>query len=182
MTDDALKDLVVREERPEDFDAIAEVVEAAFASPVEARLVADIRASPHYVPELALVAVHDGRIVGHVMISFTSIVDGDDVRWIGQLSPLAVAPDVQSLGVGSALVRRVCALADERGEPLVVLEGSPVYYGRFGFEPSASHGIELPIPDWAPKEASQVLRLRNYDESIRGHVVYPPAFDAATDH
>ncbi len=73
-------------------------------------------------------------------------------------------------------------LADERGEPLVVLEGSPVYYGRLGFQRSAAYGIELPIPDWAPPEASQVLPLRNYDPSIRGRVVYPPAFDAATDH
>jgi putative acetyltransferase len=63
-----------------------------------------------------------------------------------------------------------------------VLEGSPVYYGRFGFEPSADYGIHLPLPDWAPPEAAQVLRLRNYDPSIRGHVVYPPAFDAATEH
>jgi len=173
---------VVRAERREDFDAIAAVVEAAFKSPIEARLVEDIRASPHYVPELALVAEHDGRVVGHVMLSYSALVDGDSERSILQLSPLAVAPDVQSLGIGSALVPAACALADERGEPLVVLEGSPLYYGRFGFEPSANYGIQLPIPDWAPAEASQLLRLRNYDPSLRGNVVYPPAFDAATDH
>jgi putative acetyltransferase len=36
------------------------------------------------------------------------------------------------------------------------------------------------LPDWAPPEAAQIYRLRNYDPAIRGQVVYPPAFDAAT--
>ena len=170
-------EITIRAEEPRDFDVIAEVVEAAFGSPAEARLVEAIRASTNYVPELSLVAELDGRIVGHVMISFTAIHEGGTERWISQLSPLAVAPDLHGQGIGSALVREVCALADARGEPLVVLEGSPVYYGRFGFEPSRSHGIELPLPSWAPPEAAQVLRLSNDDPSIRGRVVYPPAFD-----
>jgi len=171
----------IRVEQPSDFSAIAEVVAAAFGSPAEAKLVEAIRASPHYVPELSLVAELDGRIVGHVMISFTAIQNDDTERWISQLSPLAVTPEVQGEGIGSALVREVCALADDRAEPLVVLEGNPVYYGRFGFEPAAAHNIELPLPSWAPPEAAQVLRLKRYDPSIRGRVVYPPAFDEVTE-
>jgi putative acetyltransferase len=174
-------DLIIRAEQPADYDAIANVVEAAFKSPVEARLVEAIRASPHYIPELSLVAVLDGRVVGHVMISFTALRDGDDERWITMLSPLAVAPDLHGQGVGSALVRESTALADARGEPVVILEGSPVYYGRFGFEHSVAHGIHIHLPSWAPPEAAQVLRLKNYDPSIRGHVVYPPAFDDVTE-
>lgn len=174
-------DLTIRAEQPHDYEAIGSVVAAAFGSPAEARLVESIRASPHYVPELSLVAALDGRIVGHVMISFTALEDGTTERWISQLSPLAVAPDVHGQGIGSALVREVCALADGRGEPVVVLEGSPAYYGRFGFEPSVTHGIELPLPSWAPSEAAQVLRLTSYDPSIRGRVVYPLAFDGVTD-
>jgi putative acetyltransferase len=178
----ALAKLIIRPEQPGDYDAIAGVVEAAFGSPAEARLVDGIRASPHHVPELSLVADLDGRVVGHVMISFTAIHDEGSERWISQLSPLAVAPDVHGQGIGSALVREVCALADARGEPLVVLEGNPTYYGRFGFEPSERHGITLPLPSWAPPEAAQVLRLSNDDPTIRGQVVYPPAFDGVTDN
>jgi putative acetyltransferase len=176
-------EVVIRAEEPGDHAAIAEVVAAAFGSPAEARLVDDIRTSPHYVPELSLVAELDGRVVGHVMVSFTSIHDDDDgsQRWISQLSPLAVAPDVHGQGIGSALVHEVCARADARGEPLVVLEGNPKYYGRFGFEPSSAHGITLPLPSWAPPEAAQVLRLTHDDPTIRGRVVYPPAFDGVTD-
>jgi putative acetyltransferase len=174
-------DLIIRAEQPADFDAIADVVEAAFKSPVEARLVEAIRASTNYIPDLSLVAELGGRVVGHIMISFTALRDGDDERWITMLSPLAVAPDLHGQGIGSALVRESTARADARGEPVVILEGSPVYYGRFGFEHSVAHGIHIHLPSWAPPEAAQVLRLKNYDPSIRGQVVYPPAFDDVAD-
>ena len=74
-------------------------------------------------------------------------------------------------------MRAVIAAAEERGEPLVVLQGHPGYYPRFGFEWSVPLGITLDLPDWAPREAGQVLRLGSYDASIRGKVVYPSAFD-----
>ena len=95
--------------------------------------------------------------------------------------PLAVAPDFQGRSRERARAR-VAARVDERGEPLIVLEGSPAYYGRFGFESSVAHGIRITLPEWAPPEAAQVLRLRNYDPAIRGLVVYPPAFDVIAGH
>jgi predicted N-acetyltransferase YhbS/2-polyprenyl-3-methyl-5-hydroxy-6-metoxy-1,4-benzoquinol methylase len=172
----------IRAETPDDHDAIAQVVAAAFGSPAEARLVDAIRASPEYVPELALVAEIDGRVVGHVMISFAALVDDLGARRrVAMLSPLAVSPDRQRAGIGGALVREVTARAASRGEPLVVLEGSPTYYARFGFEPSAARGIELPLPSWAPADAAQVLRLTGVAETMRGRVVYPPAFDAVAE-
>jgi putative acetyltransferase len=177
----APSDVTIRAERPDDRDAIAEVVAAAFASPAEARLVELIRESANFVPGLSLVAALDGRIVGHVMVSFVGLDDGTTLRRICSLAPLAVAPDLHGRGIGSALVRAVTALVDDRGEPLVVLEGSPLYYGRFGFEHSVLHGIHFTLPEWAPPEAAQVLRLRNYDPSVRGHVVYPPAFAAVAE-
>jgi putative acetyltransferase len=91
-----------------------------------------------------------------------------------------VSPDRQRSGIGGALVRAVTALADSRGEPLVIVEGSPNYYARFGFEDARPHGLLVPLPDWAPREAGQVLLLTAYDPddpTLRGDVVYPPAFD-----
>ena len=172
----------IRAEAAGDHAAIAQVVEAAFGSPAEAALVEGIRASTNFIPELALVAEIDGRVVGHVMISYVALHDGDSVRWITSLSPLAVAPEWQGRGIGSALVRAVTAAADERGEPLVVLEGAPGYYGRFGFEHSVLHGITIDLPSWAPPEAAQVMRLGAYDPAVRGRVVYPPAFRDVIEH
>ena len=175
-------DLTIRPETPADHVAIGAVVEAAFGSAVEARLVEAIRASEHFVPELSLVAEFDGRVVGHVMVSYTALHDTAARYRIPMLSPLAVAPDAQRRGIGSALVRAVAALVDARGEPLIVLEGSPAYYGRLGFEYSVPYGIRITLPEWAPPEAAQILRLRTYDPALRGLVVYPPAFDAVIEH
>ena len=173
--------ITIRAERADDTPAVATVVEAAFGEAAEARLVEAIRSSDAYIPELSLVAEVDGRAVGHVMISTAELHGDDRVRAIANLSPLSVHPDHQRRGVGSALVREVLALADQRGEPLVVVEGDPAYYGRFGFEHSVPHGIHIHLPSWAPADAAQVVRLARHDPAYRGTVVYPPPFDAVLE-
>jgi putative acetyltransferase len=175
-----MTDVLVRPEREADFDAISEVVRLAFRSHVEERIVRDIRASDYYIPGLALVATVDDRVVGHVMVSHTDL-EADGVRQrIAMLSPLAVHPAEQGNGIGGRLVRAVIDRADEFGEPLIVLEGSPLYYPRFGFRYSVPEGIIIHLPDWAPPEAAMMIPLTAYRPELRGTVVYPPAFDAAT--
>lgn len=172
--------MIIRPESISDHAAIRRVVAAAFGSDTEADLVDRIRASPEYVPEMALLAELGGEVVGHVMISGAIIRNNDGDTPIVMLSPLAVAPSHQRQGIGGALVRAAIAVADQRGDPLVVLEGSPAYYSRFGFEHSTLYGIEIHLPDWAPPEAAQVLRLSSFDPgdiSLRGTVIYPEAFD-----
>jgi len=173
--------VVIRQETLDDHDAIRRVVAAAFQSAAEAALVDRIRASPEYVPEMALVAEVDGEVVGQVMISGAIVRNPDGDRPIVMLSPLAVLPAFQRTGIGSSLVRSAVRVAEQRGEPLVVLEGSPAYYGKLGFEHSRTYGIEIHLPEWAPPEAAQVIRLASFDPddpTLRGTVVYPTAFDA----
>lgn len=159
------------------------MVEQAFHSAAHARLVEAIRASPGHLPELALVAERGGRVVGHVMISLVGLdAAGGSRGTVPSLSPLAVDPDEQGRGIGSALVREVTAAARRRGEALVVLEGDPRYYGRFGFEPAAGHDVHIELPSWAPPEAAQVLVLRRDVTLPAGRVVYPPAFDLVSEH
>jgi release factor glutamine methyltransferase len=102
-------------------------------------------------------------------------------RRIACLSPLAVAPEWHGYRIGPALVRAVLLRAEARGESLVVLEGSPAFYRRLGFEYSVPYGIRITLPQWAPAEAAQIFRLRAYDPAIRGLVVYPQAFIDASD-
>jgi putative acetyltransferase len=176
-----LSDVLVRPEEPADREEVARVVATAFRSEAHARLVEALRASPGFVPSLSLVAVGDRRVVGHVMISLVALVgrDGSEQE-VPCLSPLAVDPDAQRRGVGSALVLAVTGAAAAQGKQLVVLEGDPAYYGRFGFEPAAPHGIEIDLPSWAPPEAAQVLRLRTDGPLPAGRVVYPPPFALVT--
>ena len=126
--------IAIRPESPDDGDAIRHLVAAAFGRDGEAELVERIRASPEYVPEMALVAEVGGEVVGHVMVSHAVIRNDGGDRRISMLSPLAVHPEHQRSGIGSALVRASLSVADSLGEPLVVLEGDPAYYGRLGFE------------------------------------------------
>jgi putative acetyltransferase len=162
--------VIVRAERAEDYEAIASVVEAAFGSPEVARLVEGLRESAGYVPELALVAEQDGEVVGHVMFTLTELADGASIL---MLSPLAVRPDRQRTGIGSALVRKGLRVSAARTEPLVIVEGDPRYYSRFGFVAASELGLERPY-ETIPEAAFQALRLPAYDEQARGRVVYPP--------
>jgi putative acetyltransferase len=61
---------------------------------------------------------------------------------------------------------------------VVVLEGSPAYYPRFGFRRADELGITIDLPDWAPAEAAMVLPLSGYYPAVRGKLEYPPAFIA----
>jgi putative acetyltransferase len=171
-------DLVIRAERDRDAAEIRRVVASAFGSPRVAQLVEALRDSPSFVPEWSLVAAIDETIVGHVLVTHATLRDGDAEHCVANLSPLSVDPERQRRGVGSALMGAVTRAVDAAREPLIILEGSPQYYARFGFEHAAPLGISIDLPDWAPAEAAQVLRLSRYDPAIRGHLVYPPAFDA----
>lgn len=169
--------MLVRPETDDDRPHILDVVEAAFGKRAEAVLVERLWASPCYRPGLSLVGVDDGDVVGHVMVTTAWLQDGDWRQDIASLSPLAVRPDRQRCGVGTALLHAVLAVCDERGEPFVVLQGNPRYYERVGFEPATPLGVTMDLPDWAPTEAAQLRPLSAYDPSIRGHVVLPDAFD-----
>ena len=163
----------IRRETEADFAAVTEVTAAAFGQEDEARLVEAIRGCDEFVPELTLVAEEDGRVVGHVMFS-NSALEGSDTGLL-QLSPLSVAPDRQNQGIGAALTREALRLADERGEPLVLVLGHPEYYPRFGFRPASTLGLEAPNPDW-PDEAFMAVPLTAYDPALRGRVTFAPPF------
>lgn len=171
---------MIEPEQAADHQAVRRVVAAAFAhQPQVADLVELIRASPQYEPELALVARRGGEVVGHVMVSHAELVDDAAGTWdVLTLSPLAVRPDVQRQGVGSALVVEALRRADATGASLVTLEGSPAYYPRFGFRDARTVGVTIDLPDWAPPDAGQVYPLSAYDPAVRGRLVYPPAFAA----
>jgi putative acetyltransferase len=163
----------IRAETAADHDDIRRINDEAFGSTVEGELVEAMRASDRFVRDLSLVAVSEGQSLGHVISSYVDLVLVRGTRRVLQVGPLAVLPAHQRQGIGSALMRETIRRADERGEPLLLIEGNPAYYGRFGFRRADELGIEPP-PEAHGPQYFMLRPLRAYEPSLTGRAVYPP--------
>ena len=169
---------MLRTEVDGDHDVIRGLVTAAFGHEVEvAGLVDALRRSPAYIPELSLVATLHADVVGHVMLTAAELTDARAKRHrVLVLSPLAVLLQQQRRGIGAALVLEALARADETTEEMVVLQGSPAYYRRFGFRDSRTLDVSMTLPDWAPPEAGMACPLSAYRTSTRGRLIESQPF------
>jgi len=162
----------IRREQEGDAHQIRIVNERAFGGPVEADIVDALRGS---AGSLSLVAIVDDRIAGHIFFTPVSI---DGIAPHGAavgLAPLAVLPERQNIGIGSALVRAGLDACRSLGCGIVVVLGHLEYYPRFGFVPALTAGLvcEFPVPD----EAFMVLELKpGALAATRGTVRYHPRF------
>ena len=163
--------MIIRPETAADHDAIRKINDEAFGDPIDAKLVDAIRASDRYVPELSLVAVSEGQTLGHVISSYVDVEPG--ARRVLQVGPLAVLPAHQRHGIGTALMEETIRIADARGEPLLLIEGNPKYYERFGFTRADAVGIEPP-PEALGPQYFMIRPLASYDPAFRGRAIYPP--------
>lgn len=139
--------LTIRQENESDWRETEDVVREAFwnvymPGASEHFLVHRMRHCPALVPELNLVAVADGRIVGHVM-NLKACIEGDDglSHEVLSLGPIAVLPQYQGRGIGARLIAEVKAIAKNLGYRAILLCGNPAYYLKLGFEPAEKYGI-----------------------------------------
>ncbi len=147
-----------------DRETVLRLVRAAFdPGDEEVELVETVWASEAHLPELDLVAVVDGEIVGHILHSTATVGTRDVIA----LAPVAVLPAHQKQGIGSALVEETLRRADAAAFPMVVLLGHPEYYPRFGFVEAMSLGLTYRDRE-APFAPFMARPLSNYDSTIRG--------------
>jgi putative acetyltransferase len=128
----------VRAESPLDHARVFEVEKEAFKNDLEADLVETLRRSAD--PQLSLVALVDGILVGHIFFSPVTM-DSKAAPSMAQLSPLAVIPSHQRKGIGSALVHAGLEQCPSRGWSAVFVVGDPRYYSRFGFQLASPLGF-----------------------------------------
>lgn len=146
--------ILIREERPADFPAIYELVQTAFqtanvSNGDEQNFVNRLRASDNYLPELALVAEAEGRLLGHIMLTRTFLTTPQGQSFLLLLGPVAVVLEHRNQGIGTALIETACQRASAVGNQAVILVGDPDFYHRFGFQPARNFGIRNTntIPD-----------------------------------
>ncbi|RAJ79361.1 putative N-acetyltransferase YhbS [Chitinophaga dinghuensis] len=155
---------------------IAEVqalVTAAFGRTEEADLVAALRGSQAFVPELSLVATEGEEVTGHILFTRCSI--GSSTLPVLALAPVAVLPDHQNKGIGKALINAGLSKARELGFKAVIVLGHAAYYPIFGFLPADKWQISAPFE--VPAESFMALELvPGALEHTTGVVHYAPEF------
>ena len=165
---------MIRLAREDDWPSILEVHRAAFAPEDVPRIAAELHERRDlYAPELSFVAEEDGTVVGHVMNTWNRMEETEER--VLQLSPLGVLPAYQRRGHGSELVRASLDAVRAVGEPLLLVEGAPAYYGRFGFVRADELGL-LPPPEALYDWAFQVAVLDPEATLPQGRVVYSEPF------
>ncbi len=162
--------MLIRPETGRDVAAIRETNVAAFlhhpfSQQTEHLIVEALRDAGAL--EISLVAEVDERVVGHIAFSRAAV--GDTSAGWYLLGPVAVVPDHQGRGIGSALVEAGLSELRSRGALGCALVGDPDFYERFGFshcQGTTCHGV--------PEE--YVLCLAFASHAPTGEVVHHPAF------
>ena len=161
-------EFIIRQERARDVEQVRILLQAAFATDAESKLVDALRVNGKAV--IALVAVCAEDVLGHILFSPVTTSPSGEAKGIG-LAPVAVLPGAQSQGIGSQLVITGLQLCQELGFDYCVVLGSPEYYHRFGFEAASNYNLEN---EYGAGEEFMVVRFTNL--VVSGLVRYSSEF------
>jgi putative acetyltransferase len=159
---------IIRDEQPQDEDPVRYLLQAAFSTEAESKLVDALRANGKAV--ISLVAVCAEDVLGHILFSPVSTSPPSKSKGIG-LAPVAVLPGVQSQGIGSQLILTGLQRCQKLGFDYCVVLGSPEYYHRFGFETASEHGLEN---EYGAGDEFMVIDFTH--RPLSGLVQYAPEF------
>jgi putative acetyltransferase len=164
------------EEGPEDISGIRLVNQLAFDGDYEADVVDRLRLNCPSI--LSLVAKQCEEVIGHILFSPVSIVqvEGWTVPGMG-LGPLAVHPEHQGKGIGSALCQVGMQRMEAEPYPFVIVLGHPTYYPRFGFVKASTHGIRCAFK--GVHDEAFMIRIFDVDTMVGvvGTAYYRQEFD-----
>jgi putative acetyltransferase len=157
--------MFIRSASKKDFARVSGLVEAAFGRHDEALLLGELRLDGDIA--LELVATDRDQLVGH--LALTRLISPKNCL---ALAPLSAHPDRQHQGIGSALIEKAMAWAEEQEWVAVFVHGNPRYYGRFGFDVAEA-------ADFDTVYSSEFLAVRVFDEVEFGSLVRELDFASA---
>ena len=141
--------VIIRNERPEDFRAVEELTKRAFQNVnvpgcCEHYIAHILRTHADFVPELDLVAELDGKIIANVMFTRSRLLgeDGAEKETL-TFGPLSVLPEYQRKGHGKALLEYALGKAAEMGYEAVVIFGNPENYIARGFKSCRRYDVSF---------------------------------------
>ena len=173
--------ITIRETASADLAEIVRVHKEAFGYDKEAELTAELLGDASARPYLSLLALLDGKAVGHILFTRCRIEGAETAQnacYI--LAPLAVVPDCQRQGVGGMLIGKGLELLRERGAELIFVLGHKEYYPRHGFIPGAGK-LGFPAPYPIPEQHSDYWMVQALSETgftkFKGRVLCAAALD-----
>ena len=164
--------LLIRPENTSDRNVIWSINELAFGRQAEARLVDALRDGGFVTVSLAAEA--EGKVVGHILFSTVTIRTENGAFEVLSLAPMAVLPEFQRIGIGSALVHAGIEACRKLSDDSIVVFGHPDFYPRFGFSPDMACSLNCPF---GSGEAWMALELVPESlNGVSGTVEYPAPF------
>lgn len=142
-----MKSYTIRNEHPDEQREVETLIREAFWNVyrpgcLEHYVMHCLRNDADFIPELNLVILSEGRLIGQAICMHANI-KADDGRTIPimTLGPICIAPDKQRQGYGKALLDHTLAKATEMGFGAVCFEGNINFYGKSGFRHAADYGL-----------------------------------------
>lgn len=176
--------IAFRLERKEEYRQVEALVRESFWNVyrpgcVEHYLLHLLRGHSDFVPELDIVMLEDGKIIGQNVFVKT-VIRADDGRSIPimTMGPVCVANELKRQGYGKMLLDYSLAKAAEAGCGALCFEGNIDFYGKSGFSFAENFGIRYHgLPEGA--DASFFLcreLIDGYLDGITGEYATPYAY------
>lgn len=141
------KNIVIRLEKKEERHEVENLVRESFWNVyrpgcLEHFVLHELRNDADFVPQLDLVMLLDGRIIGQNVFVRAAIKSdsGEDLP-IMTMGPICIAPEFKRQGYGKILLDYSLERAKEMGCGAVCFEGSIGFYGKSGFTYASEFGI-----------------------------------------
>jgi predicted N-acetyltransferase YhbS len=157
-------------ERPQDGPAVDALIDRAFGPGRFVKAAERLREGRAPRHDLSFVAREGETVIGCVRL-YDVVIGGTAALLLG---PFAVDESSRGRGLGAALIRHACAVAEQAGHAVILLVGDEAFFAPLGFSATAARDIVMP----GPVDTGRVLvlarpRSGDADGRLAGRVAVP---------